>query len=158
MKRSQVVLTTNPKGEVLLLQRSDGHPMYPLEWCFPGGKLDFMSENIETPSSERFFSRWEDYAESAAREFNEEIGYHLTSFEETKYWLSDNKFIVKVFQATVAKDPTKVFPNREHIQWGWFNHANLPDLKPESMTAVQLKRYFSSSAYTAPQKAIDLHG
>ena len=137
MKKSTVVVIYNQEGQILLLKRGKDHKMFPGEWCFPGGKLDWVSEVVQSYvvnplndtayTQETINNRWEEYAECVVRECFEETGIRLISFFDVGDWLSDSEFLVKVFHSHTIEEPTVVFPNREHYEWGWFHLDELPN-------------------------------
>lgn len=149
MRRAVVVLIKNQYDEILLLQRNSTHE-FPNQWCFPGGKCDYIQElvklqnqvkiikgtddGVPTESYEessveitKTIERMEEYIEAAFRETLEETGIQLKSLVESPMWLADKVYVVKVFVIDPNARPEddeytirKDFPNREHQRYGWF--------------------------------------
>lgn len=133
MKRAVVTIIMNSKGEVLLLQRSNEHQLFPKQWCFPGGKCDAQALMYGK------VLMWETYEEAAYRETYEETGIRISSFHTNNEFLADDGFIIKVFHATTDDAVTAVFPNREHTTYGWFKPEEFPP-NTGKLTIIQLRK------------------
>lgn len=130
MKRAVVMLITNGFGQVLLLKRSPDCKKFPGEWCLPGGKVDYITHKINTISYEKKVEAWEGSDTAAYRETLEETGIDVVVFKNTGVIMGDPEFTVEVFESLLnfeASDVTREFPNREHVEFGFFNPYNLPD-------------------------------
>jgi len=123
MKQAVITVVMNTEGKILLLKRTASH-MFANQWCFPGGKVDFLSEH-EVPSA----WRWESHAEAAIRETLEETGIQVRVLVDSDIIVADEHFVVKVFISNVDDyEVTKEFPNREHESYMWLD---INDLKVE---------------------------
>lgn len=141
--RASIVVCYNKNGQILLLKRPSDHLKFPNQWCFPGGKNDYISEfigelpslvsrNLPTPHQLAFDDRWESYAEAAIAELKEETGIRLRFFEELNLWLADDEFLVKpIINLKLVTDDeiTKTFPNGEHVDCGWFNFNSFQNIR-----------------------------
>ncbi len=127
MKKAVLVIVYNEKGEVLLLKRTSDHPLFPNEWCLPGGKLDWIIKGPEAIDIEFLClmnGEWEEYAAAAYRELKEETGIKGYLLSEQSVFLCDDYYVCKVFTVAnpvVSNEVTVKFPNREHVEYGWFD-------------------------------------
>lgn len=122
MKRAVVMLITNGFGEVLLLKRSPESRKFPGEWCLPGGKVDKIFEG-------KYETHFEGSDTAAYRETVEETGIDVVVYKNTGVIMGDPEFTVEVFESLLrfeTSDVTRTFPNREHVEFGFFNPYNLP--------------------------------
>lgn len=129
MRQSVIVIATHRKKGVLLLRRGADHKEFPNQWCFPGGKADWITETIEgaIPQIQNQVGRWELPAEAAFREFEEETCIKAVGMRDLPFHMSDGKYIVRVFHVVLNDEQLiefeqRPFPNREHDKFGWFNY------------------------------------
>ena len=131
MKRSVVTLIINNSNQILLLKRPPDHDKFPGQWCLPGGKIDWIVEQVQFEAIQgknTLSARWETPEEAAYRETIEETGIKAIIFRNTNVVMSDGDFIVYVFSALKCNnyEVTKQFPNREHVEYKWVTPDNLP--------------------------------
>lgn len=137
MSRAVVMIITNGQGDVLLLKRSLESRKFPGEWCLPGGKVDWIEGGLQKQRDENgnvigslaFDTHLESDEAAAYREALEETGIDVIVFEDTNVIMGDPEFTVKVFKSLLdfeKSDVSKEFPNREHIEYGFFGPFNLP--------------------------------
>ncbi len=138
IKDAPVMLITNKRDEILLLQRTSEHKLFPNEWCLPGGKRDLTFDSQESsnfidrhPSyiQNKPFEYKESNEECIFRECEEELGCKIYAFKDTMIYLYDRYYAMKVYIAlSKTLQITKEFPNREHVQYCWFHKRELPEL------------------------------
>jgi len=105
MKQASVVMLFDAAGNILLLKRSDTAPVFPNQWCFPGGK----QEERETAS------------DAALRELKEETGIVLDSPLKLEGLYSSGistEYTVSVYSGFLNTD-CKITLNREHSEHKW---------------------------------------
>lgn len=142
MRKAVVVVMFNDQNQILSLKRVDDHK-YPGQRCFPGGKTDYITEEVKVGNDTRHIGRWEEYEEAAFREVLEETGIHITMFAPMEQvFLADENFMVKTFMARELEGMdfavTKEFPNREHDSYQWLDIGDIPD-DCGKMTAILLR-------------------
>lgn len=149
MKKAVVGVLRNPDGAVLILKRGQDHKLFPGEWCFPGGKLDWLTRNVVAQVVDtkvmvaQTITEEESYEAAFVRETLEETGIQIVDFIELGEFLADHSFIVKVFHAfsKVGFNVTRSFPNREHVEYMWVTPTTYPT-SLGTMTKRQLDNVF----------------
>jgi len=133
MKRSVVLIVMDTQSRVLLLKRPEHHT-YGSEWCFPGGKVDYIVDDVKYQiygtDSHGTIKRFETDDEACVRECIEETGYVPAVIQDTLVTASDGKYLVKVFvshERIEENEVTKKFPNREHTEYRFFALNELPE-------------------------------
>lgn len=130
MTNSTFIIQFNNQSQVLLLKRTKDHKDYPNQWTLPGGKVDLG----ETPDV------------CAYRELLEETGIVMKAFEQAPLFLVGRESIISSYTNLEAFEEDtlpKVFPNREHVEYGWFDGDDLPE--GISDLALQLLMYMAES-------------
>ena len=124
------MLIINQNNEVLLLKRTSDHPLFPDEWCLPGGKREIAQVwdyNKHMLVDDNTYS--ESNEEAIYRECEEELGLKIHVFKDTGIFMIDDHYQMKVYRAIIngyVNVITKQFPNREHIDYDWFSKFKLP--------------------------------
>jgi len=130
--RRVVVRTIAPKysvGALCVIERADGRVLlvgqtYRARWGLPGGLL----KRRETPAA------------AARREVAEEVGLDVELLgEPTVVVEARMQRIDIIFRARPAAgaDPDQIHPGTAEIAtWGWFDPDRLPELQPETASAL----------------------
>ena len=143
LPQATLMVVFNQRDQVLLLKRSPDHKLFPNEWCLPGGKVDMID------SDKRLFDAWklckatippfdpsyvwsykETPDESIFRECTEELDLKIYNFKNTGITMMDSHYHMHVFEALKRYDSPgegRVFPNREHVKYQFFNIDDLPE-------------------------------
>ena len=129
-------------AEVLLLKRHSDHPLFPNEWCLPGGKREIGDSYfiVGNENDREVITYSESNEEAVYRECHEELGAKIHVFKDTHITMIDDHYQMKVYLAISKVKITKEFPNREHVAYAWFDINELPE-KTSSVTRDLLENY-----------------
>jgi 8-oxo-dGTP pyrophosphatase MutT (NUDIX family) len=115
--KGAVVVILDSTSRVLLLQRADWMKWAPLQWAFPGGKL----ERDESPE------------EAAIRETKEETQLSVSGLRSVKTCLDKPvaAYYTREYTGTVRID-------EEHVSWAWVPRQEVGDydLAPQVLEMV----------------------
>ncbi len=134
MIRAAAVVLMSPANQVLLLKRSDKHKTQPNQWVFPGGKLDYIGDQI----------RYEDYHEAAVRELYEETNLVVSMIKETEFILTSKKAVTKIFMAHTYNlvNGLNIVLSGEHVEYKFVGVDDFKKLDVSTSTDSMLYNLF----------------
>lgn len=133
MRKATVIIIQDEEDKILLLKRHPDHPLFPSQWGFPGGKVEISTEALPEFTEGDFIPDivyLETPAACAYRELKEETGIKVRVLVQPPITLFDDHYQVSPFTSDhdhTDSEITVTFPNREHVEYGWFTEDNLPE-------------------------------